>query len=295
MEWSKAKTILIICFLVGNLILGYQLYGDPRDHLEKDGEVLWAPGTEETSQSLRKAFADLDIEVEVSIPEDAPRMYALSVEHDEPEVKDFKQAFFSSGEEVENILVGGRLGGYRTEEAVLVLAGSGALRFQRVDSVEEEDMDHEEVREVAESFLDRPGLRPGSIQFDYKHLGEDIFSLFYTQFYRDTPIYGGGIVVNVKGGEVREYQRLWYRVTGYAGRLRQVMSATHAISENLMRIVKMIEESDAEKIVDINLGYYAGTKQQEEKWHAEPVWRIRLDDSSIIFINAFSGVIEWPK
>ncbi len=292
MEWTRAKSVLIICFLLGNLILGYQLLSHPGANAT-GGEVLWAQEAG-TAETLRANLAEMNVDVQADIPDSAPRMYAVSVSHDKPEIESLKGALFHDDEVLDPVLVGGRVGGYRSERAAMVVGGTGSLRFQITEDVPERDMDRSEALSVAKSFLDDARLRPAGMQFDYvQRSAKGKYTVFYCQHYQDTPVFGGGIALRVEGGEVREYQRLWYRIHGYAGRLRPVMTAVQAMSENVNRIGMIADTADASAIVDIQLGYYAGM-QQEGSWNAEPAWRIRLDDGTAIFINAFSGAMVWP-
>jgi hypothetical protein len=44
-------------------------------------------------------------------------------------------------------------------------------------------------------------------------------------------------------------------------------------------------------IIDFSLGYYS-QEYDAERWEIPPVWRIRLDNGEVYYINAFTGNLE---
>lgn len=289
LDWPRAKSILIICFFVGNLILGYQLWVQHRG-IPVLEEVL-ARDDERASVAVADKLEEAGLYLEVALPTETPRMYPLKLSRDEPDVQDLRTALFGT-DNVEPVIIGGRLSGYRSGEAILVVGGSGAVRFQRTAARGGGYSSPDEALQLADSFLDDAALGPAGLRFDYsKEKKPGSFIIFYCQDHRDRPIYGGGIMVIAEGGQIREYQRLWFEVLGHTDRARTVISAATAISANVARIAAA--GSPPARITGISLGYHAGMST-EEVWTADPVWRVRLHDDIMIFINAFTGAIEWP-
>lgn len=288
MDWPRAKTILIICFFAGNLILGHQLWEDQRG-TPLLVEVL--KRSEDESVAVAEQLEQVGLELKEDLPTDTPRMYSLTLSRRKPEVEELRKALFAS-DEGEPVIIGGRLSGHQTDDAVLVIGASGAVRYQRTDLPSGMDLSPEEAKSVSNSFLSDGRLGLPGMEFDYlRRIEPNQFFAFYFQEHRDWPIYGGGITVRVQGDQVRGYQHLWYNALGYTGRARDVISASLAISANIQRISAAAGNERA-AIVEVTLGYYAGMSS-EQQWVADPVWRIRLENGVLVFINAYTGAIEW--
>jgi len=290
LDWPRAKIILIICFFVGNLILGHQLWIQRRGHVAFDEILPRVEGDEE--DTVVDQLGDKEIHLDTPVPTETPRLYPLRLSRHQPDVQILRDAFFAD-EEMEEVIIGGRLSGYRDDEAVLVVGGSGAVRYQKSTAdIETEELTSEEVIRVTESFMEDERIAPVDSQFDYwEKIGSGNYVVYYYQQYREIPIYGGGIMLKLEGGTLREYQRVWYDALGPTSQARNVIPASRAISANIPRIAEIVEEEST--IVEITLGYYAGMSDDEE-WVSEPTWRLRFEDGDLIYINAFTGAIEWP-
>ncbi|MBD2846418.1 two-component system regulatory protein YycI [Paenibacillus sp. IB182496] len=80
MDWSRAKSVLIISFLVLNIVLGYQLWTDLRDRLDTGGEL---------SQQTLELMQQKDILLLGNVPDKAPELsnleYRFTTTPGEPE------------------------------------------------------------------------------------------------------------------------------------------------------------------------------------------------------------------
>lgn len=76
MDWSRAKTVLIVSFLLLNGLLGYQLWVD---ELNLDAFADKAAKREETMRLLEAQ----DIKLETDIPEGTPALNEITVQFDE--------------------------------------------------------------------------------------------------------------------------------------------------------------------------------------------------------------------
>ncbi|MCR8634849.1 two-component system regulatory protein YycI [Paenibacillus radicis (ex Xue et al. 2023)] len=77
MDWGRAKTILILSFLLLNLVLGFQLWTTRSDLLEFDANT--ASATEEIQRLLKSK----NIQVSAEMPKEVPRLQEIEVRFDE--------------------------------------------------------------------------------------------------------------------------------------------------------------------------------------------------------------------
>jgi len=73
MEWGRAKTILILAFLMLNLLLGYQLWQSKFKLPDESSEI------ELIAEEVRSIAASKNITVDAVIPSETPRMNEITV------------------------------------------------------------------------------------------------------------------------------------------------------------------------------------------------------------------------
>ena len=286
MNWSRAKTILIVFFFVGNLILGYQLWSDQRG---VDGAAYVMGRDPEIS--LEERMWEHDLSLEAGIPDETPRLYRLQLSPAEVDLDAMRRALFGDAP-VEPIMVGGEPGGYRGEDGLLVTGGPGAVRYRAMGPTSTEPVGEARARELTEAFLEGRALRPSGMTYDYAYGSTDDgrVVVYYRQEDRGLPIFGGGAILRVAADAVIEYQRLWVSVGGNLGSPEPVLSASGALTANLPRIAQIVPGG---VLVEALLGYYSPMTEAAE-WEAEPAWRFRFKDGTVIIVNAFTGAVEWP-
>lgn len=73
MEWGRAKTILIVAFLMLNLLLGYQLWESKLKLLGKSSEI------ELIAEEVRSIAESKNIKIDAVVPTETPRMNEITV------------------------------------------------------------------------------------------------------------------------------------------------------------------------------------------------------------------------
>lgn len=77
MDWSRAKTILIMSFLLLNIVLGIQLWSSRADILELEANQS------ATAEELQRLVKSKNIQVPADIPKELPRLKEIVVKFDE--------------------------------------------------------------------------------------------------------------------------------------------------------------------------------------------------------------------
>ncbi|MEX1029016.1 MAG: two-component system regulatory protein YycI [Paenibacillaceae bacterium] len=73
MDWSRAKTILLISFLLLNLLLGYQLWYDKMSPTGNTSDVL------EATPEFEQIMASKDIVLATEVPKETPKLREIDV------------------------------------------------------------------------------------------------------------------------------------------------------------------------------------------------------------------------
>lgn len=77
MDWSRAKTILILSFFLLNMVLGYQLWTTRSDLLEFDASTASA------AEEIQRLIKSKNIQISAELPNEVPRLKEIVVQFDE--------------------------------------------------------------------------------------------------------------------------------------------------------------------------------------------------------------------
>ncbi len=88
MDWSKAKTILIVAFIITNILLIYVIVGE--DHVNEP--TLKDDFIEDVVELLE----DKNIKVSTQIPKDIPHLNTMVVEYENVNIQKLNKDYFSN-------------------------------------------------------------------------------------------------------------------------------------------------------------------------------------------------------
>lgn len=303
MDFSRARTVLIGVFLFLNIFLLYQIWQD-----EGRGDFAFLGRKEEVSR-LETALRTAGFSLEASLPRDGMRLAHLVVEPWQFDAAELVLTLWTLWEKEEGLppvveeasqeggegAEGGKTyscGGYSIhveKEGLLVVAAKQKKAFgQKIDN-------QEPILKTVQEIIQKTPFLQGFI-FDYAQETEKGTVLYYRQEYEELPLYGGylELLCGEKGKIVFSLYRLEPR--GFAAQTREIISPAAA----LLRFLETYKpdtfkaEQDTTKrksITEIALGFYSHG-YDAERWEIPPVWRIRLGNGEIYYVNAFTGNLE---
>jgi len=294
MDLSRAKTVLIFTFLCLNIILLYQIWAS-----EAGGSpVLF--GEEEKASQLEAALQQANLFLNIDLPRGGMRVAHLEVTPWQPDPAEAIHMFWNALAEGEDAAARQQrileiikndnkdphsflFGGYE-----LILPGDGPLILRGAFA----GLPTEQLRTAAEGFIEQiPFLN--DFVYDYKISGDNVTALYYRQAFAGFPLYAGYLQFrHIGAGTKSSYVDVYiYRLSplGFAEQEREVIPPATA----LWRFLETYrgENGHAAAIVEFSLGYYS-EEYAAQLWEIAPVWRIRLDNGEVYFINAFTGYRE---
>ncbi len=181
---------------------------------------------------------------------------------------------------------------YLHDKGELTVNQKGIIIFtQKLIPAEEEiqELGEGEANLLAEDFLQKHGLFPSDARLEdiYKMEGSRYF-LRYNQVYKNQVLYGGYLYVWVNPLGVERFELYWLQPRGFTGQAINIITSTDA----LMRLSEIISSPKERKTVEeISVGYYSEAFDAQ-KWDLVPVWRIKISDLGLYFINAYTGELE---
>ncbi len=294
MDWPRAKTILIACFVVLNVVLAYNLYLEPilagsSDNIRSD-----------RFDSIMNVLRQNGVSIDVAVPRNTPRrafyrvalhpfsaedifalrngllgpdaaMASLSAVPDEN-----NPAEFVLGYEDMTVASLGYLSYYNRS---LFLADSG------------EGSGNDAARTLADSFLLARFPNHNHYAFDsVVYIAGMGYRVHYVQVHESTPMFPGHLMVLVRDESVVALWQLRLQVMSREGQAKRIVSAAEALLSVLSHRLT-VGEPGAVAVQQIDLGYFSRVYDTVESWQTAPVWRVRTDHGDY-FVNAHSGIIE---
>lgn len=279
MDWSKAKTILIVALIITNLFLAYFLFWN-----QPETDSLLSPQfLEEVEELLGRNGIVLDTE----IPVDQGELYNLTVEYETFTPTALNERFFGSQGLVD------RGQGAITEiefglESVSVI-NNKLLIYENEDEFEETGpFTLEDAAETARKFLEDRGYNTEDMGLSFWRETQTGYYLDFTKIFQDSYIEHSYTVFRIEGGKVRRMERTWLNTKEIEQTDYKIVPAPKAILELLS-----MEDTRDKTIVDISVCYYfdpekqeyLGDYQQATEGRAVPAWRIQFEDGYDVILD----------
>lgn len=268
MDWSRAKTYLILTFLLLDIVLGYQ-YWNVRT--EQAGYVQsYAEQLDEVSGLL----ASQNWELRADVPKMAPDLAYLQVRYLTLSEEEINKRISGSGK--------------------LQYKGPGQFTVELGDKSFPVNLDDDNTGEKVLSHFDSRLGSKEIYQYDRKvKENKSNGTIEYLQTYKNYPIFSAPLEVLVEGDKATRYHQVTLNVTGEGGGKKQVISAVHALRSFAESIDKPVKKTDNRVIREIRIGYYSKPFNADE-WYLIPMWRI-LSDKEVYYVNGFTGEVEMAR
>jgi len=295
MDFSKAKTVLIIVFFGLNLFLGYQIMVSYR-MVSFSGGIFGDAMDLEQMDRLEQSLEDNNYTLKGELPRATRQKSFLRVSPPQVRVSELIELFFGEEPEKQETFLEKRA--YYHPIGRLDYYFNGFYKFtpqynpEKDETNKESDRYHkEQASETAEAFLEEKQLKPDNIRKDMVIENEEgDYKVWYHQVWMDVPIYSSYIMVTIRDGEVTQMESYWMEPVGTdEDKKMEVLPATEA----LVRFLDRQGLSHQERIIEeVELGYYS-QEYDADKWEIPPVWRVVMENGDIYFINAFTGNLEY--
>lgn len=289
MDWARAKTILILCYLVLNLFLGYRLYADPG---RGEGHLTVVDSAQVAKTTAR--LAEAGIKLVTPVPERAPALAKITLRHRYSQEEAVSLFFGDSEGTILRHEEPGRTI-YRRGNEILTFYDNGAMIFRLESNQVPVILDSAAARRIFDEFWVERGGLPDGARFDsiYQDERSGKFLVYYYQEVDNRVIYGGQAVGMVGPGGLETVLLTWFDVTGSAGRKRAVIPPTDAL-EMVAGQVKGTWPAREFIVEALSLGYFT-EPYNARQWEAVPVWRVRFRDGRVYYVNAYTGEMEMPS
>lgn len=268
MDWSRAKTYLIMTFLLLDLVLGYQFW---KLRTEQAGYVQ---SYAEQLTEVRDLLASQKWQIQTEVPRVTATLGYLHVRYLDAPTEEWKKRIATA--------------------TGITFKGPGQLTVDLTDKEISANLEEETMGDRLWSQLTTWVWPKELYKYDRNYeIGKGIGVVKYLQHFNGYPIFSASIDVMIQGDKVTRYSQAALDVIREEGPKKQVISAVHALRSLSESIDKTAKSNDNKIIRDIRLGYYSKTYNADE-WYLTPVWRV-LTAQEVYYVNALTGEVELAR
>jgi len=269
MDWGKAKSILIVIFLVLNIFLTYNLI------IEK-----WSPAVSDVQiEAAKSILKERGIKLNTEIPRNAESARRLGFEG---------VALFDMGK-VSSKLIGKDTNSYSDEKMLIngdrQVSIDNNYTFIYTNKSPHENIgitDDKELEKNLRKLFKDIGLPTGELELDYIERQQGEVELVFVQKKGKYKVFNNKIEVKVSNEGIKFIECSLQKPTS-SKKDESIMPAYKVLFQNLWQNSGMV-------ISSIDLGYTIdGTEGEMTGFYEKLHWRIRTGDGQIKFYDAVTG------
>ncbi len=281
MDWSKAKTILIISLVIVNIILGFAVYNSNQD--------IESTVSEDFIEDTIRLLSNKGISVDVEIPRDIPSLEGLAVEFETYKTFELNQKFFSDDGRVS--IKGDGLVEILTEDEKLTIINEKLIIFESNKTGDNYQLQtNDDAIEMATSFLIDLGYDTIDMKLSYIKETEGRYYIEFSKIYNERYLESAFTNIQLDNTGIRKFERLWLNIIEVGETPIFISSAPKSI----LALLSM-NEVYGKTIQDISLCHYFDPEKHEyiqdpldaQQGRAIPAWRIQFDDGYKVFIDDY--------
>lgn len=280
MDWSKAKSILIVALLITNLILLGVIVS--RD------KVSDPTTTVEFKKSVENMLREDEIYIKTEIPSEKSNLKPLIVEYEDLNISELYRSIF--GKEMDKnadlISFSDEIDG----ESIKIKK----KKYFRYDNKKDEknyDLSSEDdAISIAEDFIKNLGFDGEDVSMSYIRQGDGEYHIKYSKEFEGNYVEKAYMDLKVDEVGVRFFERVWLNVLDKGESVINISSAPKSLLSLLGR-----EDLQGAEIIDISLSHYFDPEEHEyvempkdpRKGKTIPAWRIQFEDGRKIIIDNY--------
>ncbi len=280
MDWSKAKTILIIAFIIVNIVVVYVVISQK----PTEDPTL----TDEFVGNVKKLLSEKNISVESDIPKIIPSLKSLIVEFEKANLDDLNNRYFNGNgvmeydEELQETVMG--------DKSILVINERLIIYEDNGEDVLYENIDKDKAIEISQDFMKKGKFDTSDMKLTYFKEEQGVFYLEYSKVYDGVIIERAYTNFQIDNRGVKRFERLWLDPK----ELGEYDIYISTAPKSLLNLLGM-QEVYGKTITDISLCYYFDPEKHEysqgfgetKQGKAVPAWRIQFNDGYKVFIDEY--------
>lgn len=281
MDWSKAKTILIVSFIVVNVLLGLAVVNTNETIETLVGEDL-------VEDSIR-LLSNKDISVSTEIPREIPSLESLIVEYETFKTSELNQRFFADNGKIS--IKGEGLVEIENDNEKLTILNNKLLIYESNKIGKAQVLNtNEDALGMAKDFLSN--LEYNTLDMELSHIkkADERYYLEFSKIYNDKFLESSFTNIQLDNTGVRKFERLWLNVID----LGEVPIFISSAPKSILGLLSM-NQVYGKTVKDISLSYYFDPEKHDyiqnpldaQQGKTIPAWRIQFEDGYKVFIDNY--------
>lgn len=288
MDWKRAKSIMIVLFLIINVFLSYQLFSINRSQYKYiDKQEL---------DNVIEHLSQKHIQVQAAIPDRVLIAPSIKVSLHRFEPQDIEKTIFGK----ENYTINTTLEGFTMKNASITMDVKNGIAADYINhsiNIPKNDADVNKCIKNAYDFADKLKLNMSNKYIRLKDVQQGYVRLVLGQKLNNIPVEGSEIDMIVTEQGVAEARISWFDTIKADKR--------NSITTPVVALLKAYEnrgDNDGPLVIkEIREGYYftadtqnSGSGEIQTEGIVSPMWVIKSDKNEI-YINAYNEKIEKIK
>lgn len=273
MDWSKAKNILIIAFIITNMILGLVL-------INKNNDINTS--NEEFVNDVKNKLNEKGITIETDIPSKTPSQPMLTIEYEVYNLEEIANYLF---DDYITRDIHGNLE-YVSDNKILTTNNNDKkLIYENPNNeIIYSDLNEEKIEKIAKEFIENINLDTKDYRLGHYFVNNEGYNVGYIKVYGDKFVEETYMNFVIDNRGVKNFERFWVHSKGLNEKKMDVKEASSAL-------LKLLSDSENYNkiITDISLCYYFDNSsvnlKDTIKGQGEPAWRVKFNDGSVKILN----------
>jgi regulatory protein YycI of two-component signal transduction system YycFG len=281
MDWSKAKTILIVAFIITNILLAYVVINEkPVDESTIKDEFV---------EDVVRLLKDKNISIATQIPKEVPYLNTMIVGYEKLSINELNKNFFNTTGNVNDDRDGfGTL--ENGNESVAVFNNKLIIYENKEEKEIYKDLNEEKTIQLAEEFIKKKGFDISDMKLNFIKEDKGTFYLEYSKVYNDIYVEKAYTNLQIDKRGIKRFERQWLKVRN----LGETKIYINTAPKSVLALLGM-EEVYGKTITDISLCYYFDPQKHDylkepgkaRQGKAIPAWRIQFDDGYKVYIDEY--------
>lgn len=286
MNWSKAKNILIIAFIVTNLFLLYEIFVESNEN--KDITI--------SNEFINKVVEILDtknISINCSIPKEKPSKSLLTVRYqvyNSQTIRNnladkFLKNYVIINDYKNNALI------YKDTGKTLTIKNNNEITYKNYENNKYEvtNFDKQELETICTEFLEEKEFSTDDYKLTNFSKQGDKYILQYTKFHEDILIEESYMIFEIGKNGIQTFKRKWLDIV----KTKKSQIVIRSAPDVLLRLLSR-EDIYGKSIEDIDICYYFSSYKASSNYYqyaiegdAVPAWRIQMKDGQVIVLEEY--------
>lgn len=292
MDWSKAKNVLIIAFIITNILLVYVIQRDLFDN--EDLQLI----SNDYIKNVESYLLDNGLQIDTEIPREIISLPILMVKYKVFDLKEMAKIFLEEDYQMvdEDTYVSG-------DKKIQRISNKKFIYTNPCQKKGSYPLDEKEVIEISKEFLEKHNFMQQDLELQQIYFGVvdkfgsmPVYKLVYNQVYKNKFLAESYIHVYVQHQEVIGLEAMLLEYEKTQGQKKKTVPATEALLRKMNDILMDNQEDNKITISNLELGYYFNTTDINlTTWDtiasgtAFPSWKIVLDNGKTYYVEALKN------